>query len=225
MYLKTFMFTGIIETLGTTTAVRPSGAGRRMEILADKALAGTRIGDSIAVNGACLTAVEISGTRFAVDVSPETLSRSTLNDTKPGTRVNLERALRLSDRLDGHMVSGHIDGRGRIDYIRDLGRVLVIGFSVSEELTRYMITKGSVAVDGISLTINACDPKSFEVTVIPHTAAITTLGTKRQGDAVNIETDLIGKYVEKFVSGDKSRDREAPASAIDMDFLAKSGFL
>jgi len=220
------MFTGIIETLGTLTTVRPAEAGKRMEILADRALDGTRVGDSIAVNGACLTAVTISGGRFAADVSPETLSRSTLGEAKPGTRVNLERALRLSDRLDGHLVSGHIDGKGRIDYIRDLGRVLVVGVSVSEELTRYMITKGSIAIDGISLTINTRDQGGFEVTIIPHTAAITTIGLKRPGDWVNIETDLIGKYVERFVAGRTGDQGEkTPVPAVNMEFLAKTGFL
>lgn len=220
------MFTGIIETIGTIAGVRPTGSGCRMEILAEMDLSSTKIGDSIAVNGACLTAVELSGARFAVDVSPETLTRSTLGDIKPGTRVNLERAMRLTDRLDGHLVSGHIDGQGEIKYIRNHGSILVIGFMVDKTLARYMIQKGSIAVDGISLTINTCEENGFEVTIIPHTGTITTLGHRKPGDRVNIETDIIGKYVEKFLTG-KTADKpeNAQKSGIDMAMLAKSGFL
>lgn len=220
------MFTGIIETMGTTLGVRTAGAGTRMTIRADTDLAASKIGDSIAVNGACLTAVEISGSVFTVDVSPETLARSTLGTAKAGGRVNLERAMRLSDRLDGHLVSGHIDGQGKITYIKDFGTILVIGFAVEETLSRYMIEKGSVAVDGISLTINACDAAGFEVTVIPQTAKTTTLSIRKIGDPVNIETDIIGKYVEKFIAG-KSADKmdTGQKSGIDMEMLAKTGFL
>lgn len=220
------MFTGIIETMGSVVTARPAAAGSRMTIRADMDLTSTKIGDSIAVNGACLTAVELSGSVFAVDISPETLTKSTLGDTKPGTRVNLERAMRLSDRLDGHLVSGHIDGQGKITYIKDLGSILVIGFAVEEALARYMIKKGSVAVDGISLTINKCDNHGFEVTIIPHTWKITTLGIKNAGDFVNIETDVIGKYVEKFITGNSSEKPDHMAkSGIDMEMLVKTGFL
>ncbi len=220
------MFTGIIETMGSVVAARPAAAGSRMTIRADMDLASTKIGDSIAVNGACLTAVELSGSVFAVDISPETLTKSTLGDTKPGTRVNLERAMRLSDRLDGHLVSGHIDGQGKITYIRDLGSILVIGFAVEEALARYMIKKGSVAVDGISLTINKCDNHGFEVTIIPHTWKITSLGIKKAGDFINIETDIIGKYVEKFLTGHSTeKPDQMPKSGIDMEMLVKTGFL
>ncbi|MFW6011790.1 MAG: riboflavin synthase [Desulfosalsimonas sp.] len=217
------MFTGIIEGLGTVTDTRPAGSGRKMTVKPDFDLGGTGTGDSIAVDGACLTAVEISGAFFTVDVSPETLERSTLAKAGPGRRVNLERALRLSDRIDGHLVSGHIDGRAKILYRRDLGGTLLFGFEAEEELTRYMIPKGSVAVDGISLTINTCSARGFEVAVIPHTAQITTIGLKTPGDAVNIETDMIGKYVEKFVKGEKQY--ESGSSAISKEFLAKAGFL
>ncbi len=220
------MFTGIIETMGTVTGTRPAGAGSRMEIRADKDLSATKIGDSIAVNGACLTAVEISGRVFSVDVSPETLTRSTLGDTRTGTRVNLERAMRLSDRLDGHLVSGHVDGQAGIQTIRDEGGIRIVGFSADASLSRYMIRKGSVAVDGISLTINGCGEDWFEVTIIPHTAGITTIGFKKAGDRVNIETDIIGKYVEKFVTGNAYSDESPkPGTGIDMELLAKTGFL
>ena len=221
------MFTGIIEGLGTLIAVRRSDRGRQLGITADFDLDRTRIGDSIAVNGACLTAVTVSGRRFDVDVSPETLATTTLGRMQTGDRVNLERALRLSDRLDGHLVSGHIDGTGSITRITKTGPAIVIGFSVAESLARYMIKKGSVAVDGASLTINACDRSTFEVSIIPHTAALTTISHRKVGDRVNIETDLIGKYIERFlVDGpDRGGSQAGQKSAIDMQFLAKSGFL
>jgi len=220
------MFTGIIEGLGTITAVASAGDGKRLSVNADFALEDSRVGDSIAVNGACLTAVRIAGTRFEVDVSPETLTRTTLKTITPGTRVNIERALRLSDRLDGHLVSGHIDGTGRLAYKKAKGNTLWIGVSVAPELTRYLIAKGSVAIDGISLTINVLNDEGFEVTIIPHTAAATTVGLKHTGDAVNIETDMIGKYVEKFIrKGNESASEDKPETGVDMAFLHKTGFI
>jgi riboflavin synthase len=220
------MFTGIIEGLGTITAVRPSGEGRRLVIQSDIALTSAKIGDSIAINGACLTAVSLSGARFEVDVSPETIEKTTLKHAKNGTRVNIERALSLSGRLDGHLVSGHIDGTGQISHINKKSNAILIGVLVSKSLARYIIPKGSVAVDGISLTINVCDQSSFEVSIIPHTAEITTLGLKKIGDLVNIETDMIGKYVEKFLSNlqDRHLDNDDKKS-LDMEFLLKTGFI
>jgi len=221
------MFTGIIEGLGAVAAVRPSGTGRRMAIDAALDLAGTKIGDSIAVSGACLTVVSLQGRRFEVDVSPETLSRSTLGSVRPGDRLNLERALRLSDRIDGHLVSGHLDGVGTIDSKESAGNALIVSVRVPEGLTRYMIAKGSVAVDGISLTINRCERDGFTVSVIPHTAKNTSIGFKGPGEAVNIETDMIGKYVERFVHGKRAGDdsKGGAPRGVDMDFLAKTGFL
>jgi riboflavin synthase len=222
------MFTGIIEGLGTIAAIRPAGRGRRFSITSDFDLTGSRIGDSIAVNGACLTAVKLEARRFSVDVSPETLDRSVLGKIKVGERVNLERALRLSDRLDGHLVSGHVDGIGTLDERKTLANAILITFKVPAVLARYMIEKGSVAVDGTSLTINRCDNASFDVSIIPHTAALTTIGLKKVGDTVNIETDMIGKYVERFVLNPDTdgRKRAAPPDgAIDMALLAKSGFI
>ena len=202
------------------------GAGSRLAVAADFSLTGSKIGDSIAVNGACLTAVTISGSRFEVDVSPETLEKTTLKDIKIGERVNIERALRLSDRLDGHLVSGHIDGTGRITHKTRQGNAIIIGFSIPESLARYMISKGSVAIDGISLTINRCDVHSFEISIIPHTADITTIGIKNAGDPVNIETDMIGKYVEKFLTTPKNPDpNKTGQKPVDMEFLLKTGFI
>jgi riboflavin synthase len=216
------MFTGIIEGMGTITAIKPSSQGKRFTVEAGFSLADSGIGDSIAVNGACLTAVVIDGTRFEADVSPETLSRTLFGKMRMGDRVNLERALRLSDRLDGHLVSGHVDGVGVMRSRRELGNAILITITVSSLLARYMIKKGSVAVDGVSLTINECGSDSFDVSVIPHTAKLTTIGFKKPGDPVNIETDMIGKYVERFMAGKPA----APSQGgMDMQFLAKSGFL
>lgn len=217
------MFTGIIEGLGTLAGLRAHGQARQLTIEADFPLEGTRVGDSIAVNGACLTAVSIRERRFTADVSPETMAKTTFGTLKIGERVNLERALRLSDRLDGHLVSGHIDGLGQLQNCRQLDNALVLTFIAAPELTRYMIRKGSVAVDGVSLTINACDSGGFQVSIIPHTARITTLGMKRVGDAVNIETDMVGKYVERFVAPNQEAG-PAAGGGIDMALLARSGF-
>lgn len=221
------MFTGIIEGLGTIAEIRPSGLGKRVTIDADFVLDQTKIGDSIAVSGACLTAVTINGKRFEVDVAPETLSKSTFGSAKTGDRVNLERALRLSDRLDGHLVSGHLDGTGIIKDKKILGNAIIVTIGVPESLSCYMIKKGSVAVDGISLTINNCGPKSFELSIIPHTAKLTTIGLKKTGDHVNIETDMIGKYIERFMANrsEAGSDKETLRPSIDMQFLTRTGFL
>lgn len=221
------MFTGIIEGLGTITQIRASNSGAHFTIEADFVLDQTEIGDSVAVCGACLTVVSKDGKRFATDVSPETLSKTTFRNAKAGDRVNLERALRFSDRLDGHLVSGHIDGLGMIKIRRTIGNAIIVGIEVPPSLSRYMIQKGSVAVDGVSLTINQCDTNGFEVSIIPHTAKLTTIGFKKIGDPVNIETDMIGKYVERFIEDRRSGDpnNRTGQSSIDMQFLGKTGFL
>lgn len=213
------MFTGIIEGLGTITGIQSSERGRRLSVEADFALDSTKIGDSIAVSGACLTAVVLEGKKFQADVSPETLEKTTFGRARIGDRVNLERALRLSDRLDGHLVSGHIDGTGIVRHRKSLSNAIIITIGVPESLSRYMIQKGSVAVDGISLTINECTRDSFSVSIIPHTAKLTTVGFKKVGEPVNIETDMIGKYVERFVT------QKNGTSSIDKDFLIKTGFI
>lgn len=221
------MFTGIIESLGDIKMIRSSGReGKRFAIEADINLDGTGIGESIAVNGACLTVVMIAGKRFEVDISPETLEKTTLGNARTGERVNIERAMRLSDRLDGHLVSGHIDGVGTITGKKITGNAVIMTFGIPVSISRYVIKKGSVAVDGVSLTVNNCDEGWFEVSIIPHTAKLTTMGIKGEGGFVNIETDMIGRYVERFVglqSGDfKKKDVK---SSIDMAFLAKAGYL
>lgn len=221
------MFTGIIEGLGVLQSIRNHGEGKRLTIETDMDLAMSRIGDSIAVNGACLTAVTLSKRIFSVDMAPETVSKTTFKHLKAGARVNLERALRLSDRLDGHLVSGHIDGTGVIRSKENRSNAVIVTIEVSPFLASEMITKGSVAVDGISLTINRCSENDFEVSVIPHTAAITTIGFKGTGDEVNIETDMLGKYVRKFMmhSNETVQTPKHSSSEITMGFLARNGFV
>ena len=221
------MFTGIIEGLGTIQAAKPVGGGRRLAISADFSLAGTRIGDSVAVNGACLTPVALDDRRFTADLSPETVVRTAFAGVRPGERVNLERALRLSDRLDGHLVSGHIDGVGHIRERRTESNAILVSVEIPPELARYLIPKGSVAVDGVSLTVNRCGADRFEVSVIPHTAGMTTVGFKPVGAPVNIETDLIGKYVERFLTVPRPERtaEDPPAGGLDRELLARFGFL
>jgi riboflavin synthase len=218
------MFTGIIEGLGTVSAARRAGQGRRLGIEADFDLSASRVGDSIAVSGACLTAVQIAGRRFEVDVSPETLAKTTLGDVRVGERVNLERALRLSDRIDGHLVSGHTDGTGVIESSTPQGNVLLVTIAAPAEITRYMIVKGSVAVDGVSLTVNRLEAAAFSVSLIPHTAALTTIGFKKSGERVNLEADMIGKYVEKFLSAKQGPAGGRPPG-VSMELLAKAGYI
>jgi riboflavin synthase len=221
------MFTGIIEGLGTISGIRSAGQGKRLTVEADFALDGSKLGDSISVSGACLTAVKIDGKRFEVDVSPETLQTTTFGQAKVGERINIERAMHLSDRIDGHLVSGHIDGTGVVKQRESLSNAIIITIGLDASLTRYMITKGSIAVDGISLTINTRDPDCFSVSIIPHTAQWSTIGLKRRGDRVNIETDMIGKYVERFMNGQTAETKRNNPNTPDIDhtYLVKTGFI
>jgi riboflavin synthase len=218
------MFTGIIEGMGRLASIQAAGEGRRFTIHSDFDLQETRLGDSVAVNGVCLTVTEIGPKRFSADVSPETLARSTFMKAGIGDRVNLERALRLSDRLGGHLVSGHIDGVGTVHRKTKKGNAWIISIGLPESMSRYIIQKGSVAVDGVSLTVNQVTAAQFEVSIIPHTAGLTTVGIKSPGAAVNIETDMIGKYVERFMSPVGYKP-VAESSSLDMSVLARSGFL
>lgn len=221
------MFTGIIESFGTIKQIRPSGEGKVLTIGSDLDLSDSRIGDSIAVNGACLTAVSLENKAFSVDMAPETISRTTFKQMAPGTRVNIERALKLSGRIDGHLVSGHIDGTGTIASIKRQSNAVIVTIEVGQSLAADMIEKGSVAIDGISLTINRCSQKDFQVSIIPHTARITTIGIKQEGDLVNIETDMIGKYVKKILKGNVSKNDASSGRKkdISLELLAKNGFL
>ena len=219
------MFTGIIEGSGTLAAIQTGAQIGRITISADFDLSDTRIGDSVAVNGACLTVTSLQGRRFTVDISPETISKTTFGQANIGQRLNLERALRLSGRLDGHLVSGHVDGVGRLESRTPAGNAVLLAFSAPRALTDYMIDKGSVAVDGVSLTINHCHADGFEVSIIPHTARMTTIGFKEIGQPVNLETDLIGKYVKKFLKPDQPASTADTVKGVDLTLLAKAGFL
>jgi riboflavin synthase len=219
------MFTGIIEGLGTLKAIKPKGRAMQLVVDADFDLEGTKLGDSVAVNGACLTVVHLERKRFHVDVAPETMDKTTFGTAKIGERVNLERAMRLSDRLDGHLVSGHVDGIGYLSKREKLANAIILTFRVAPHLGHYMIKKGSVAVDGVSLTINDCDTERFQVSIIPHTAGITTVGMKAVGTAMNIETDMIGKYVERFVTDRLKSEDKSTDSRVDLNLLARSGFI
>jgi len=218
------MFTGIILGKGTVVEKRSAGSGMVLSLAPDFDLTDPEEGESIAINGVCLTAKNISTRRFTVDVSPESLGRTNLGRLTVGSQVNLERALRLSDRLGGHMVSGHVDSVATILERRPVGDFVQFSFGVPAGLGKYIIEKGSIAIDGTSLTINSCNDKTFSIVVIPHTLEVTLLGKLRQGDLVNIEVDLIGKYVEKMLQADPDNPAKSPG-AVNPEFLAKHGFM
>lgn len=193
------MFSGIVEALGKVKALISEPPGYRL-IVEDKTIASTtNVADSVSVNGCCLTVIEKEGDSFAFQVSPESLSRTNLGDLVEGSPVNLERALALGDRLGGHFVSGHIDGQGELVKIDDLGEYQDYYFSIPQELASQMASKGSVAVDGVSLTLVRCDKNLFSVALIPYTLKVTTLGSRKIGDKVNIETDILAKYVQRLL--------------------------
>lgn len=193
------MFTGLIETLGTVRNVARVGAGRTL-IIEERTIAeGSAVGDSVAINGACLTVVRREPDALHFEAGPETLQRTNLGELAAGDRVNLERSLRLGHKLGGHLVQGHVDGLGRIAERRREGEWEIVRFDCPKELTAQMVSKGSVAVDGVSLTLVEVGATSFTVALIPHTLARTTLGVKQPGAAVNLETDILGKYMQKYV--------------------------
>jgi len=212
------MFTGIVEETGTIKSIRGAGGSSQWVVGANKVLEGLNLGDSISINGVCLTVIAFSAATFTADLMPETIRRSTFRDLKPGDRVNLERALRLSDRLGGHLVSGHIDGAGKIEKRWDEDNAIWFLISAESPVLHYIVEKGSVAIDGISLTVAGADDRSFRVSVIPHTAKITTLSDRKTGDRVNIECDLVAKYIEKFVRDNRTGE------GISREYLEKFGF-
>ena len=193
------MFTGIIEAIGVVMRTDPLAAGRRITVRSEPPSEDLKVGEGIALDGACMTVVSVVDGAFSIDVSSESLRRTTLGARRVGDHVNLERSMRLGERLGGHIVTGHVDGTGEIVAIEREGESWLYRFGVPPNLARLLVEKGSVAVDGISLTCFDCTPDGFVVAVIPHTADVTTLGRKRAGDAVNIENDLLAKYVEKLV--------------------------
>ncbi len=216
------MFTGIIQGQGRLVEKRPGGGGMIFVLETDFDLVNPEEGESIACNGVCLTAKSISMRRFEVDVSPESLSRTNLGEKSAGSLLNLERALQLSDRLGGHLVSGHVDGVSQVLARTPDGDFVRFTFAVPKGLGKYIIEKGSITIDGISLTVNHCDTATFSVSIIPHTLEVTSLGGLSSGRRVNIEVDLIGKYVEKLLL---ARDEEPSSSRINPAFLAENGFL
>ena len=217
------MFTGIIEEVGTLERL----AGGEIAIRAKRVLEDVALGDSIAVNGICLTVTHFDAAHFTADVMPETVRRTSLAELRHGSRVNLERALTLKSRLGGHIVSGHIDGVGTIAAMQEEGNAILLTVRADAGLLRYIVEKGSVALDGISLTVARAGAADFTVSLIPHTREITNLREKRMGSRLNIETDILGKYVEKLFPGAHTKgDSDAPKSAgkITMDFLRQQGF-
>ena len=193
------MFTGIIQQVGRVERRDRRGDGARVTIATTRPLARLALGESIAIDGACLTVIRRDGRRFTVEVSPETLARTTLGGFEPGRRVNLERALRLGDRLGGHIVQGHVDGVGRLEAITPTGDWLAYRFTAPRSVAPYLVEKGSVAVDGVSLTVFACRAGSFTVALIPHTLKETTLGARRPGDRVNLEADVVLKQIRAML--------------------------
>lgn len=215
------MFTGLIEEVGAIRAVRRGARSSVLSVGAEAILSDLKVGDSVAVNGVCLTAAGVDNGGFTADVMHETLRRSSLAGLSPGSPVNLERAMAAGGRFGGHIVSGHIDGTGTITDRRRDDNAVWYTVAASPSLLRYIVEKGSIAIDGISLTVARVGNQDFSVSVIPHTAAVTILGGKRPGDTVNLETDVIGKYVEKLL---RPGDGTAPAGGLTPEFLASNGF-
>lgn len=239
------MFTGIVEEVGTVLRVTPGRQAATLRIKARTVTQGLALGDSVAVNGACLTVVAHDAAAFSVEAVHETLDRTTTGALGPGSRVNLERALAVNGRLGGHIVSGHVDGIGRVERVESDGDAVIYAIAADARVMRYVVDKGSIAVDGISLTVARTTDSGFTLSVIPHTAGATTLSDRRVGDRVNLETDVIGRYVEKLMrlgpaggggAGDAASAGGAKggtgastgvgaSAGVDAGFLARCGFL
>lgn len=218
------MFTGLVAELGTVQNLARQGNSYHLTVAARKVLENLKIGDSVAVNGCCLTVVRMDDNGFTADVMPETVRLTNIGGLATGSKVNLERTLRLCDGLDGHIVSGHVEGLGTIIGQRPEGIAVVTTIGCGSDLLKYIIKKGSIAIDGISLTVTEVTESSFSVSLIPHTAKMTTLGFKKVGDKVNLETDIIGKYVERMLGFNQPKEQKSD-KGFGRDFLAENGFL
>lgn len=213
------MYTGLIEEIGTITELKKTDGSLYLKVGCHKVLDGLKIGDSLAINGACQTVLEFTNKDFKVFASSETLKITTFIDFKTGQKVNIERTMRLSDRLDGHLVSGHVDGLAEVKSIKQNGETTIFEFETSSDLSRQIVKKGSVTIDGISLTVFETIGNLFKIAVIPHTLRSTTLVDLKQGSKVNLETDMIGKYIEKYLLSNDNKEK------IDTNFLERNGFL
>ena len=212
------MFTGIIEDVGTIAAVNKMSGRWEFSVRTNISLAGIALGESIAVDGVCLTVIRLGSDTFYADASLETLNVTTLSSKAVNDPVNLERAMRMDARFGGHIVMGHVDAIGLVEAVRKAGDSTQYTIAVPKEVVRYIVSKGSIAVDGISLTVNEQNDRSFTVNIIPYTASKATVGLKVAGDRVNIETDILGRYVEKFLTADRK-------SGVDLDFLYTHGYI
>ena len=219
------MFTGIVEEVGVIKSIRRGSSSAVLEIAAKTVLEDIHLGDSIAVNGVCLTATSFTGGSFTADVMHETLDRSSLAALRPGSRVNLERAMAANGRFGGHIVAGHVDGVGTVVKTERDDNAVWYTIAAGPEVLRYVVEKGSVTIDGISLTVARVDADSFAISAIPHTVAVTVLRDRKPGDKVNLETDIIGKYVEKLLtSGPVQTDQTPKGGGITKEFLTRYGF-
>lgn len=215
------MFTGLIEEIGIVKSVTQMGLSAKITIQVKKILDDIKIGDSISTNGVCLTVVDLLNSSFSVDVMPETMKKSNLKGLIMGSKVNLERALQIGDRLHGHFVSGHIDGVGYVRSFHEEDNAVWITIGAEKSILKYVVYKGSIAIDGISLTVAYVDEEVFKVSIIPHTGQETTLLSKKKGDEINLECDMIGKYLAKFMKDTDSKLK----NDIDKDFLKENGFI
>ncbi len=218
------MFTGIIEEIGAMRHVIQSNTSGEIAVKAKAVLEGTKIGDSIAVNGVCLTVTSMQSDGFTADVMPETLRYTNLGDLKTGDPVNLERAMAADGRFGGHMVAGHSDGTGSLTDIKKEGNAVWLTIGAAPELMRYIVAKGSVALDGVSLTVAETENNGFKVSIIPHTGSETTLLSKRIGSRINIENDIVGKYVEKLLTPKIDKKQSSPSPYLTLEYLEKNGF-
>ena len=222
------MFTGIVEELGTIRSIQVKPQDATLEIQANDVLSDAKVGDSIAIDGACLTIRFLTSETFTVDASAETLRRTTLGERKVGEQVNLERSLRLSDRLGGHLVLGHVDEVATIRSWKDEGDASVMQVTMSRTTTPYVAYKGSITIDGVSLTVSNVYADAFEVTLIPHTKDVTTFGTKRNGAKVNLEVDIVARYLETLLKNTENKtewSKQSSSETLNLNFLAKHGYI